>query len=142
MALSDNTLHQFQRPDLATPVSPVNVAAATTIYAGAFVAIDGSGDAIPAPATGASPYIGIAKNKVENPGAITTNKPLELLAAKILIHAVTGATADLIGDPVYYTDDDALSMTIVPSTGVARSQVGTLHGFDADGTPLVRLVDL
>jgi hypothetical protein len=82
--------------------------------------------------------MGVAKNYVLNSGAISTDKPLELEGIEILKHAVTGAAITNIGSKVYYTADDALSMTMVGG-GIAGSQVGRLHGFHEDGTPLVDL---
>lgn len=138
MALTENTLHDGQRPDLSKPRPPETVAATTEIFAGAFVAFDGSGDLVNAPATGALTFAGIANNYYNNTGVgATTTNVLEFEPMELLKYAVTGAAATNIGEKVYYTDDDALSMTIVPATGVAGSQVGRLHGFHKDGVPLV-----
>jgi hypothetical protein len=138
MALTDNRTIVTLRPDLANPKTNLDVAASAHIYKGAFVAVDGSGDAIAAPATGASIYYGIAANEVDNSsGALTTDRPLRIEPVTLLKHAVTGATAATIGAKVYYTADDTLSLTIVPGTGVLGSQVGRIHSIHFDGVPLV-----
>jgi hypothetical protein len=139
MAATDNITITGQRPDLSKPRPPATIAASTEIFAGSFVAADGSGDAVPAPATGALTFLGVAKNYYNNTGAATTTKVIEFEPVEILKYAVTGAAVTNIGAKVYYTDDDALSMTIVGGTGVAGSQVGRLHGLHEDGTPLVDL---
>jgi hypothetical protein len=139
MALTDNTVHEFQRPDNAKR-RQMNVAASTTIYKGAFVVIDGSGNVINAPVTGANVFVGIAENYYANTVASpTTDEPLTVRFEDLLKHAVTGGTAANITAKVYYTDNDALSTTIVPSTGVVGSQVGRLHAIHKDGTPIVDL---
>ncbi len=137
MALTDNITVTFQRPDLSKPSPPMNAAAAVELFTGAFLCFDGSGDIVPAPVTGALVFAGVSKEHIDNlTGAITTDKPVEFQTVEILKYAVTGADNTNIGDKVYYTDDNVLSMTIVPSTGVAGSQVGRLHGFDTDSTAL------
>jgi hypothetical protein len=143
MALTDNRVVESQRPDMAFPRPPQDVAASQTIYRGAFVAFDGSGNLIPAPATGANTFAGVADTYyLESTASPTTDKPVRLQPIAILKHAVTGAVDTNIGEKVYYTADDTLSMTIVPTTGVAGSQVGRLHGFHKDGTPLVDMTKI
>lgn len=139
MAATDNITLDSQRPDLSKPRSPATIAAATEIFAGSFVAADGSGDAVPGPATGALTFLGVAKNYYNNAGGATTAKVIEFDNIEILKYAVTGAAVTNIGVKVYYTDDNVLSTTIVGGTGVAGSQVGRLHGFHEDGTALTDL---
>jgi hypothetical protein len=139
MALTENTVHEFQRPQDAKR-RKINVAASTEIFKGAFIAIDAAGDAINAPATGAFTFVGVAEEYYNNTAVTaTTDFPLSVRFEDILKHAVTGATEIVVGNKVYYTADDALSMTIVGGTGVAGSQVGRLQGFHKDTTPLVDL---
>jgi hypothetical protein len=130
-----------QYPNLATPRPPLKVADGETIYKGDFVALDSSGDAIQAPTTGASTFLGIAKNYYDNAsgGAVTSERVLHFQPVAFLVQAVTGATTATIGAKVYYTGAQTLSMTKVASTGVEGSQVGRLHGFTVDDTPIIDL---
>ncbi len=138
MALTANKETITVRPDMLKPVRNMNVASATEIFAGAMVVVDGSGDAINAPATGALLWMGFARNFVNNTGAATTDTPLLVEKGAVEQLTMDSGPSDVdLGKPVYYTDDDEISLTIVPSTGVAGSQVGVLHSIVSGTTVLV-----
>jgi len=110
-------------------VKHFNIATATTIFAGAHVSLNATnGEAKNAPVTGAEFYMGIAQNTVDNQtGSSTTDFPLivETESIERMVMDVAPDPED-IGQPVYYTDNDEVSLTIVAVTGVAQSQVGIL----------------
>ncbi len=141
MALSDNKERKFQQAQLIKKFN-MNVAANTEIFEGAAIALDADGNAIPAPATGAFSFMGIAANYVDNLAPIdaTTNFPLVVDSGQI-----EQMTMDVAPDPedirgaLFYTDDNEVSFTKVAVTGVAGSQVGILWKI-IDGTEV--LVDL
>ena len=141
MALTAAQTIKVSRPDLSTPPSEVGVAAATTIYKGAIVVANGSAFGTNAPTDGDLRFLGIARETADNATGAAGDINVQFAPVELWHYPVTGTTGapEEISLPVYYTDDDTLSLTIVAGTGVAQSQVGAIEGFDFDGTPIVNL---
>ncbi len=138
MALTANKEQITIRPDTLKPIRNMNVASSTEIFEGAIVAVDASGDAINGPTTGAFLFMGFARGTVNNTGAATTDTPLRVEKGALEQLTMDSAPSDVdLGKPVYYTDDDEVSLTIVVTTGVAGSQVGVLHSIVSGTTIFV-----
>jgi hypothetical protein len=109
------------------------VAAATVIYSGALVALDVSGNAVPASATVAQRTRGVAQTRADNSAGA---------AGDIRVNVRTGtyrldnsAAADLItvadiGAVCYVVDDETVAKTDAAGT---RPVAGTIRNVDADG---------
>lgn len=109
------------------------VAAATVIFSGALVALDASGNAVPATATVTQRTRGVAQTRADN----TTGA-----AGAIRVEVRTGtyrfdnsAAADLItvaeiGAVCYVVDDETVAKTDATGT---RPVAGTIRNVDADG---------
>lgn len=90
----------------------VDVAAGAVIWQGAIVAGTATG-AVPAPGAQNEPFIGIAKFSYDNTGAaLTTDQPLELEVGQMeLLTLSTTPVQDDLGKPVYYVDDQTVTLT-------------------------------
>lgn len=112
------------------------VKADAVIHKGAIVVIDGTGYAVPASTATGLVGPGRAEEAVDNTGGANGDLMVRVRFDG-LYHYVDAADATAmdrtaIGDPVYATDDQTITLT---STG--RSEIGTLADFDADG-PWIR----
>jgi hypothetical protein len=113
MALSADKVRNFEIGN----INELVVAAGVTIYEGAFVfALKADGTAVVAsPAVSTHAFAGIAKR-----GA-TAGTKVKLEKTGMVVAAVTGASAASVGQIVYASDDDTLTLTA--STNVPVGQV-------------------
>jgi hypothetical protein len=122
MALSANKERHVQKPENAR-IRNMDVAAATTIYAGAIVAADAAGNAIAAPAAQNAEFMGVAVRGYANAGAITTDLPLAVEISQVERFAIVGATDANLGLPAYYVDDETVTVAVPADL---TTQVGTI----------------
>ncbi len=99
------------------------VAATKTIYAGALVAADSTGKAVPATKAADLTAIGCAEHNAAAGERVTVRRGA-LLWANSSTDAVTAA---LIGKPCYMADD-----CTVAATATGSSAAGTVLGFEAE----------
>jgi hypothetical protein len=131
MALTAHKSRKIKDPD-DIKVRNMNVAASTVIYNGAIVAIDGSGDVTPAPASQATQVVGIARNGFDNSASLTatTDRPLVVEIGQVELFEFDAAIDDTdVGSAVWYVDDEQVSTTN-PAT-IAGAQIGTLLRVEA-----------
>jgi len=87
-----------------------DVVASDIIYKGAFVT-EGTAGVKPA-AQGNVPVLGIALEQVDNSSGSAGDKTVTIWMGGVIEHAVTGLSSIVqIGDPVFATDDQVLTMT-------------------------------
>lgn len=114
-----------------------NVAAATTIYAGAIVCTDAAGNAVSGASATAVKVWGRCEGDAVNPGAagaiFVTVRP-GVYAYNNSAGGDALAAAD-IGNLVYLVDDNVVAKT----AGAGRIVAGMLYGFNNDGRPFVGL---
>lgn len=108
------------------------VAAATKIYAGALVALNAAGDAVPGATATTLTAVGRADEQVDNTGAagaktVAVRKGVFRFDNSAAGDAITKAE---IGDSAYIVDDETVAGT--DGTGT-RSVAGTIVDVDADG---------
>jgi hypothetical protein len=109
------------------------VKAATTIYAGATVATDATGYAVPATAATGLKVWGVSEETVDNSTGANGAKYLKVRCGAFTRDVGTAGdalgAAD-IGATVYAMDDHT-----VGKVGTSRSPAGIFLGFETDGTP-------
>lgn len=129
MALSKD--RDTQRRDGAQFGDPV--AANAKIHAGALVAIDANGYAVPATATAAQRTRGVAQASVDNTGGGNGGKSVPLRRGVFNFRNSTGteliARAD-IGASCYVVDDETVAKTSATNT---RPIAGVIRDVDAAG---------
>lgn len=142
-----------------------SVAAGFRVYRGSIVAVCADGTIVPAGSTGTPSQpvaiVGLARQFKDNsPAASVLNGdmagPHPIWVKKgcyALPFSETQPTWANVGHPVYAVDDETVSLssggTAAPASGESSSassaaptrlQVGTLSGFELDGTPYVLIV--
>lgn len=127
-ALTTDRRTQERLPGIREP----GVLAGATIYAGAMVAIDAAGWAVPAAAVAAHRVIGRAEARVA--GGATSGANLVRVKTGVFKYA-NSAAGDLIaradiGQPAYVVDDQTVAKTSATNT---RPVAGTIYDVDADG---------
>lgn len=103
------------------------VAAATTIYAGALVARNASGDAVPAANTAGLVVVGRAEAQADNSAGAAGALMVEVQTG-LFAYAHAGLTRADIGKTVYVADDQTVTLT--PGNRVVA---GVLVDVDDDG---------
>lgn len=103
----------------------LEVAAGSTIYAGAMVGIDG-GKAVPASATVKA--VGVAQNTAE------AGKTVTVKSGVFAVENDDAAQAQ-VGTRVFVKDDQTVTKT---GTAGTTAEAGTLLGFDEDGLAIVK----
>lgn len=107
------------------------VAAATTIFAGTMVALDASGNAVPASASSAVRVVGRAEKQVVNTVAAGFGAAgalaIEARPGVFPFANADGITAADIGKMAYAVDDKTVALA-ASAAGVARPPVGPIYG--------------
>ncbi len=123
MALTDNLRRKTADDVLKERGIRMNMNAASEIFEGSIVYRDNTtGRAVITGATGNNRVAGIARNHVNNTGAITTDKPLFVVRGHLEEMTVGGTSASTEGDPVYAVIDDDANLT-----SASRSLVGFVY---------------
>lgn len=109
------------------------VAASTVIYAGSMVALNASGDAVPASAAATQRTRGVAEEHVDNAAGAAGAK--KVIVRRGLFRFANSASTDLIaradiGNPCYVVDDQTVAKT---SNSNARPVAGTIRDVEAAG---------
>lgn len=109
------------------------VKAATKIYAGAMVAVDASGWAVPASTSATLKVIGRAESAVDNSGGANGDQRVRVGSG--IYRYGNSASGDLIalkdvGSPCYAVDDQTVALTSASST---RSVAGSIYDVDDQG---------
>lgn len=109
------------------------VAAATRIHAGALVALDASGNAVPATATATQRTRGVAQEAVDNSAGAAGDK--RVLIRRGVFRFTNSAGGDLIaradiGADCYVVDDETVAKT---NGSGARPKAGVIRDVDATG---------
>jgi hypothetical protein len=109
------------------------VAAATIVYAGAMVAVNAAGNAVPVTAAATLKGVGRAERRIDNSQGAAGDLSVEVMAG--IFRFDNSASADLltqadIGSDVYGVDDHTVAKTSASST---RSVVGKVFDVDAIG---------
>lgn len=148
MLTSDRVLQE--KKSAANPEFGLPVAAGFKVYRGSICGVCADGTIVQAGATGTPQAIvaigGVARHGQDNTGAANTFGPavgaghVWLKKGAWAFPFDTEPTWADVKKPVYAVDDETVSLTETPTSGAARLQVGTLVGFDENGTPFV-LVD-
>lgn len=95
------------------------VIAADIIYRGAFVGDNGSG--LARPLVAGDPFLGVAEEQCDNSAGAASAKNVKLRERARIEMAVTGAaSAADVGEIVYASDDDTLTMTAGSNTPVGK----------------------
>lgn len=110
-----------------------DVAASTTIYKGAFVRIDAGGDIEPCAGTSTEPCLGIALVKADNSDGADGDITCKILVGAVIDHAVGSITKANIGDAVYTSDDQTLTLT-----STTNELVGHLVGITGTNKGLIK----
>lgn len=127
MALAkDRNTHSRARDTIVVPV-----AAATTIYAGALVAANASGNAVPGSVATTLTYLGRAEEQVVNAGSagdksVTVGRGVY----KWKNSGSDPVTQASLGKACYIVDDETVAATNGTNT---RSAAGIVVGLDSDG---------
>lgn len=115
------------------------VKAATKIFAGSMVAVDSSGNALPATAATSQPAVGVAQKTVDNTTGAAGDLSVVIetshgeVAYKMNSAAAGGlVSAKHIGSEVYITDDNT-----VTALSAGSSVAGVVKAIAADGKPYI-----
>lgn len=117
----------------------LKVAAATTIYAGAMVAVNATGYAVPASDTAGLTVIGRASCMADNSAGADGDMVLEVLKAVYKYKTEGGSACDLadVGQDVFVLDDN----TVVKTAGAVNAVVaGKCDEIDDDGDVWVAIL--
>lgn len=109
------------------------VAAATTIYTGALIALDASGNAVPASAIAAQRTRGVAQRRADNSAGVAGATRVEGMRGVFRLDNSAGADEILradIGNDCYVADDETVAKTSATAT---RPVAGVIRDVDADG---------
>ena len=109
------------------------VAATTKIYVGSIVALNTSGDAVPASAVAAQRTRGVAQETVDNTAGVAGAKTVPIRRG--VFRFKNSASGDLIaradiGNSCYVVDDETVAKT---SNSSARPIAGVIRDVDAAG---------
>lgn len=109
------------------------VAAATRIYAGALVALNAAGDAVPATATVSQRTRGVAQGQADNSGGIAG--AIRVATRRGVFQFKNSAAGDLIvrgdiGNDCFVVDDETVAKTSATNT---RPVAGKIRDVDAGG---------
>lgn len=109
------------------------VSAATLIYGGAIVAIDGDGFAVPGATATTLKVVGIARDRADNSGG--ADGDIRVKVERGVFRFANSASTDLIarteiGSNCYLVDDQTVAKTNGSST---RSVAGVVRDVDAQG---------
>ena len=111
------------------------VKAATIIYAGALVAINADGNALPAADTAGLTVVGVATESVDNSAGAAGDLDIEVKTGMVV--AMNGTlTAEDIGRTAWVRDDNTVGALSETTNAVRAGQV-----FDADGTTVWVMVE-
>ena len=114
-ALSADRQVQFESGDM----QDLPVLANTVIYAGAFVGDNGSG--LMRGLVAGDPFRGIAIGKSGATVSASGDYDVRVLEVGKIVHAVTGvADEDDVGEIVYASDDQTLTLTSTSNTAIGR----------------------
>jgi hypothetical protein len=110
---------------------PYKVAAATTIYKGATVAVDTNGYAVPASDAAARKVVGIAREEVDNAAGAAGDKSVACSTGEVYRNngGGTPVAQTHVGDLCYVVDDNIVSA----ATGTNSVVFGQVTAVDADG---------
>lgn len=106
-----------------------DVAASTTIYEGAFVRIDAGGDIVPCDGSTLGITLGIALETVDNSNGADADLACKVLVGAAIVSTVASEVKADIGDEVYCTDDQTLSLT-----STTNEFAGWIAGMSGEGT--------
>lgn len=120
------------------------VAASTHLYAGGLLAQLTSGGALVPYSTASSEHcVGVGTHEADNSAVATDGAKRMRVMTNCVLRIANGtstdafAETDIIGAPVYGTDDHTAAKT---SNSNARKMVGFFDGLEADGKVRVRIV--
>lgn len=123
MALTDNPRRKTADDFLKNRQDNMDMNAASEIFVGSIVYSDAAtGRAVITSNSGANRVAGIAKNHINNTGAITTDVPLFVERGHLEEMTVGGSSASTKGDAVYGDIDDDANLT-----STSRSLIGFIH---------------
>lgn len=112
------------------------VAASTHIYNGTLISqLTSGGNAVPYSTSSSEHAVGVSTHEQDNSSGSNGDKRIEVESKRLFAFANGSsgdafADTDLIGAPVYATDDHTVAKT---SGSGARKPVGFFYGFEADG---------
>jgi hypothetical protein len=120
-------------PERAGDLVVYDVAAATTIYAGALVMLDASGNIVPGDEATGQIAAGRAEEQVDNSGGLAGD--LKVKVKKGVFRFKNSASTDAIakaqiGDTSYIVDDETVAKT---DGSASRSAAGKIVDVDAQG---------
>lgn len=110
----------------------LQVAASAHVFKGALVGVTTGGYA--RPLSGGDLFAGIAYEEVDNSGGSNGAKSVRIYTLGDFGHALGGATIANVGDAVYASADDTLTLT-----SSSNSYVGTIVDVPSSGQVIVRL---
>ena len=108
----------------------LKVAASTTIYKGALVAVNTSGYAVPAAATVGFRVVGIAQRKVDNASGSNGDKEVQVVTGVFYFANDSDAIAQADVGRVCYVQDD---QTVQDENGGSPVIAGIVDAFDSGG---------
>lgn len=125
MSLSaDKALNQRAGVEIALPV-----AADAVIWLGALVAVNATGYALPATATGGLTVVGVAQTRVDNTGGSAGDLSVVVRRGQEWLLKGSSLAQSAVGDPVYVVDDETVAPSVAGTAVEAESLVA-----DAGGT--------
>ena len=132
LALDRKTDQLGTAPEVYPPLLTYPVAAATIIYAGALVALNASGFAVPASASAALKCVGRAETKVDNSAGAAGALAVDVHPGVFFFDQGSGADAIVranLGSYCYASDDHTVNLT---DAGGVRPLAGVILGLSAD----------
>lgn len=147
MLTADRTLTRRRTALLAEFAAPV--ATGCAVYRGSIAAVCQDGTLVQAGiAAPPSPIVGVLGIAAHQQINLANAPSTDGFYGPGMVHCERGAWAlpfDVaptwanLDAAVYAVDDETVSLTQTPEGGTARVKVGTLTGFDLDGTPYVQI---
>ena len=109
------------------------VAAATKIYAGSLVCVDGNGYAVPAADTSGYRFVGAAMEQVDNGSGANGDKVIRVRRTGVFEFDAASITQAMVGNAMYAVDDhtfdDAAGPTNDINVGVLTKYVSATKGW-------------
>lgn len=99
------------------------VAAATKIYAGSLVCVDGNGFAVPAADSSGYRFVGAAMEQVDNGSGANGDQVVRLRRTGVFEFDAASITPAMVGDAVYAVDDHTFDDASGPANDI---KVGVL----------------
>jgi len=101
----------------------LEVAASTTLYAGAGICVNAAGYAVPAADTADFKSAGVAQEQVDNSAGAAGDKKVTVRRHGLFKFVTAGLTIANIGDDVFWVDDQTVALAATTTNDVPAGKI-------------------